>query len=67
MSGESEWKTRKKRIDPKLDAISSPKRRAKAKAGSFHAEEEETAMLAHTNDETRASTPHAVTRATKGD
>jgi type I restriction enzyme R subunit len=40
MAGELEWKTRKKRIDPKLD--SAGWRRRTAKATSFRTEEEET-------------------------
>lgn len=42
MSGEAEWKTRKKRIDPKLDAAGWPRPKGKDKAPSFRTEEEET-------------------------
>jgi type I restriction enzyme R subunit len=40
---ESEWKTRKKRIDPKLDAAGWRLGRGKATPPAFRSEEEETA------------------------
>src|SRR4051812_2775763 len=41
---ESEWKTRKKRIDPRLDATgwALPRGRSRPSAGPFRTEEEET-------------------------
>lgn len=42
MTGEAEWKTRKKRIDPKLDAAGWPRPHGKSKLASFRTEEEET-------------------------
>lgn len=42
MANESEWKTRKKRIDPKLDAAGWRLPRARPKADAFRSEEEET-------------------------
>lgn len=42
MTGEAEWNTRKKRIDPKLDAAGWPRPHAKSKPASFRTEEEET-------------------------
>ena len=42
MSGESEWKTRKKRIDPKLDGVGWTRSTGRARAAPFRTEEEET-------------------------
>lgn len=42
MTGETEWKTRKKRIGPKLDAAGWPRPKGKAPAPSFRTEEEAT-------------------------
>lgn len=42
MSGEAEWQTRKKRIDPKLDASGWSRSKGRSKAAAFRTEEEET-------------------------
>ncbi|MBX3273175.1 MAG: DEAD/DEAH box helicase family protein [Sandaracinaceae bacterium] len=42
MTGEAEWKTRKKRIDPKLDGAGWPRPHGKSRPASFRTEEEET-------------------------
>lgn len=42
-STEAEWKTRKKRIDPRLDAAGWPRRSGPPSAKPFRTEEQETA------------------------